>query len=277
MAKLNIAVSLSTPLRWVRLLLFSVAATFMLLSSGCATRQGANDQPFSFQENTFAYANELQRHYGFKENGEWGSWKKTPRPEYTLHCFVVARSAKQFFQFAQFDPGAPAVDDATYRRLIRRVVKTNPRKQLPESQKIVIPGYANLREFSAAREHLLKEECGGTWQSYVQRGHWRMLFPFSQAGQEKEAARLAQKIRNNQAVVVHLVRFPSLEVNHAVLLFDVEENDQQMVFSVYDPNIPETPIVLVFDKAERSFYFPRNSYFFGGRINAYEVYGSTFK
>ncbi|MBA4148355.1 MAG: hypothetical protein H0X66_09595 [Verrucomicrobia bacterium] len=253
------------------------AIALILALGGCATQQVVNEQPFSFPQDTFAYANELERHYGFKEDGKWGSWKKTARPDYTLHCFVVARSAKQFFQHARFDESLPIADETTYRTLIRRVVNTNPRKTLPEEEKIIIPGYANLREFSGAHEQLLKEECGGAWQSYLQRGHWRMTFPFSKRNQEKEAARLIAKLRNNHAPVVHIVRFPSLAVNHALLLFDAEENDRTISFSVYDPNTPDAPTVLTFDKAKRSFRLPRNDYFIGGELDVYEVYSSALK
>lgn len=244
----------------------------LLAATGCATRQPASVRAFEFPADTFAYANQLRWEYGFDDQGKWTATKREPTPDYTLHCFVVARSAKQFFQNAKFEPTAPKPDEQTRRRLIRQVVKTNPRKALSPEDKIVIPGYANLREFSADNERLLKEECGGAWQSYLQRGHWRMLLPFSRRGQAAEAEELAESVRRNGAAVVHIVRFPSLAVNHAILLFDVADTENALEFAVYDPNKPEAPTALTFDRGTRTFSFPRNDYFIGGKVDVYEVY-----
>lgn len=279
MAKFSVPHSLFRCLalaRAIHALPLAIALCFLL--GGCATRPITNERPFAYPEDTFSYANELERHYGFGKDGEWGSWKKVPRPDYTLHCFVVARSAKQFFQNARFEKALPKLNQASYRKLIRKVVDTNPRSALKENQKIVIPGYANLREFSEDQESILKEECGGAWQSYLQRGHWRMVFPFSKENQEEEARRLLRKIQNNkEAPVVHIVRFPSLAVNHALLLFDAKDEDKTISFSVYDPNTPDRPTVLIFEKEKRTFRLPRNDYFIGGELDVYEVYSSALK
>src|SRR6185503_208255 len=108
---------------------------------------------------------------------------------------VVARAARQFFDNARFDPTAPVTNSSTYRHLIHEVLAHSPRHPLPPDQQIIIPGYSNLFDFSSAHEKLLKAECGGPWQSYFQRGHWRMIFPFSRAHQERSAEQLAAKIK----------------------------------------------------------------------------------
>ncbi len=73
-----------------------------MLSAGCASTRGEYS-PFSFDQDTFLYANELTRKYGFDEKGRWRTSKRNPKPAYTHRCFVVARSAKQFFLLAHFD------------------------------------------------------------------------------------------------------------------------------------------------------------------------------
>jgi hypothetical protein len=185
---------------------------------------------------------------------------------------VVARSARQFFQHARFDASLPAVGETTYRSLIRQVIARDPAREVPPAERIVIPGYASLRAFSEAQPALLQSECGGAWQSYFQRGHWRMVFPFSRAHQERTADGLLAALRQNRPPVVHVVRFPQLAINHAVLVFDAAEAPTNIVFSVYDPNRPEQPVPLVFDRAGRTFDFPRNNYFAGGRVDIYEIY-----
>jgi hypothetical protein len=231
-------------------------------------------RPFDFQKDTFAYANELVWEYHFDADGKWVHERREPQPDYTHHCFVVARSARQFFENATFDPAQPVASEETYRRLIRRVVSVDPSHPLAESKKIVIPGYADLRDFSASQEKLLKAECGGAWQSYFQRGHWRMILPFSRGEQEGMAEKLVADLKADRPPVVHVVRFPELTINHSVLLFDATETTNQILFSVYDPNKPDRPKTLTFDRTSRTFTFPGNDYWPGGRVDIYEIYRS---
>src|SRR5882672_9361067 len=108
-----------------------------LLLAGCATSQPSapGSRHFIFEQDTFAYANELVWEYHFDEHGKWTHRAREPKSDYTQHCFVVARSAKQFFQNARFDPAQPKADSATYRRRIREVVSTSPRKRLSEEKR----------------------------------------------------------------------------------------------------------------------------------------------
>ncbi len=248
-----------------------------LLLSGCAapgSRTTEFTRPFVFGQDTFSYPNELVwDYYRDPDTGKLRHKDREPPPTYSHHCFVIARSARQFFQHARFDAAQPLADRATYRSLIRRVVSRNPRPQFG-GEKIVIPGYPNLFAFSAAQEELLKQECGSAWQSYFQRGHWRMIFPFSRRHQQKMAAHLLREIRQNRPPVVHVVRFPDITINHALVLFDARENEQEIQFSVYDPYDPGKPSQLTFQRERRRFYYPPNDYFMGGRVDAYEVYES---
>jgi hypothetical protein len=254
---------------------FLALLCLVMVLAGCATSPSSlarNERPFNFQKDTFAYANELVWEYHFDEQGRWTSRPRRPKPDYTHHCFVVARSSRQFFDHARFDPAQPVADAATYRRLVRQVISTSPRRVLPDSQRVVIPGYANLHAFSQSWERLLKAECGGAWQSYFQRGHWRMIMPLSRHHQEKMARQLADDLKADRPPVVHLVRFPQLTINHAVVLFDANEDEKEIRFAVYDPNKPEKPAVLTYDRARRTFNFPANDYFPGGRVDVYEIY-----
>ncbi len=245
-----------------------------LLLAGCATsRQEINsDRTFDFKKDTFNFANELVWAYEYDSQGHWTTYHRKPRPSYYQHCFVVARSTRQFYNNARFDPSKPAVDDATYRRLIRKVVTASPRASLPEENKIIIPGFADLRSFSQAHELLLKGECGGAWQSYVQRGHWRMVFPFSRDHQERTSQELLRELARNSPIVVHLVRFPRLTINHAVVIYGAKKNPNYTEFVTYDPNQPAQPGVITYDRQTKTFLFGPNDYFPGGRVDVYQVY-----
>jgi hypothetical protein len=246
-----------------------------LLAAGCASpgnNPPATRRPFNFPADTFAFPNELVWEYHYDETGKWVSQPRDPAPEYSHHCFVVARSVKQFFEHSRFNPAQPVADAETYRRLIDRVIGISPSRTLPDAEKIVIPGYADLRSFSEAQAGLLKSECGGAWHSYLQHGHWRMIMPFSRHQQQKMAEQLQAAIAENRAPVIHVVRFPQLTINHAVVLFGAAETPEAIRFSVYDPNNPKAPTELTFDRATRTFQFPANDYFPGGRVDVYEIY-----
>jgi hypothetical protein len=244
-----------------------------LVLAGCATsRPAPRQERFAQGKDTFAFANELVWEYGYDANGAWSSWAREPQPEYTLRCFVLARSALQFYQSARFVPDEAKADQESYRRLVKRVVKTNPRKPLPESKKVLIPGFPDLHSFSLAHEDLLKDECGGAWQSYFQRGHWRMIFPFSRGHREQTAVGLLAAVAEKTPAVVHVLHFPKLTINHALVVYDASVSPGEIAFKVYDPNQPEVPAELYYDRVKQKFVLPRNHYFYGGPVSVYRVY-----
>ncbi|HTV63808.1 MAG TPA: hypothetical protein VMH30_14700 [Verrucomicrobiae bacterium] len=243
---------------------------------------------FDFGRDTFAFANELLWEYRLEsgKGGDWesGKWKATddagrqkmsfcrrePKPDYAHRCFVLTRAARQFLYHARFDGARAIIPDDGYRGLIRAVLSRNPRE--PSAEPVVIPGFGGLREFSMGREQLLKAECGGAWRSYVLRSHWRMVFPISRQHQRRIAAELVKKIRGDLSPIVHLVKFPSLTINHGMILFDVRETETEIQFAAYDPNLPEKPATLAFYRGKGSFYLPANSYWAGGELNIIEIF-----
>lgn len=247
-----------------------------LLASGCAIRpilEPANDRPFAFQGDTFAFANELEWDY---QTSFVPQSSRTARDEngekYTRHCIVMARTARQFFQFARFEPRAPVASDETYRGLIQGVIARSPSEVIPDRDRVVIPGFADLRSFSVAREKLLKDEIGSWAGSYFQLGNWRMIFPFSRGHQAETAEAMAREIDTHRPPIVHLVRFPRITINHGVLVYGVKETPAEIHFDVYDPNEPDVPATLIYDRASRSFSFPPNRYFVGGPLDVYEIF-----
>ena len=249
--------------------------TLLLLLSGCSTGrslQPANSRPFQFESDTFAYANELVWEYYHDAEGNWKHRRNEDEPDYTHHCFVVTRSARQFFQHARFDASLPPVDETEYRRLIKEIISRDPVRDSADSERVIIPGYPDLRRFSEAHEQVLKDTCGGAWQSYFQRGHWRMILPFSRKGQAEESEALAAAVRSNRPPIVHVVTFPRILINHALLLYEVQEAGDMLRFTAYDPNQPEAPATLTFDRRTRRFQFPANDYWRGGELDAYEIY-----
>jgi len=232
---------------------------------------------FEFGRDTFSFANQLIWGYTFDDvSGKTLFSRRDPPGTYTHHCFVLVRASRQFFYHARFDESGSPPDREACRRLIRRVVARDPRQPCEPGQEIVIPGYKGLRDFSTAQEAVLKQECGGAWQSYVMRSHWRMIFPISRIHQERTAASLISAVREKGPPIVHVVRFPALTINHGVVIFSAAETESGVQFEVYDPNYPEKPALMMFDRAARTFTFPRNSYWIGGRLNVIEIYKGWF-
>jgi len=241
------------------------------------SRGNSQFRRFDFARDTFAFPNELLWEYELDQaTGQTTCRPRQPRPDYTLRCFVLARAVKQFFLHARFDAALPEPDDQTCRALIRRVVRSNPRARDDSASGILFPGYPSLREFSASRRELLKAECGGAWRSYVLRSHWRMVFPLSRGHQARTARRIAAKLQADGPAIIHLVQFPSLSINHGMVLYDVTEGRDQLRFAAYDPNDPEKPTELFFQPATRTFSLARNRYWAGGELNVIEIYRNWF-
>jgi len=230
---------------------------------------------FDFERDTFSFANELVWEYRLDPaTGSMVTLKNNPPRPYTHRCFVMVRSARQFFYHARFEARQPPVAADSYRRLIRQVVGRSPRQPSREPDKIVFPGYDGLRAFSLAQESLLKAECGGAWQSYALRSHWRMVFPISRAHQARTAASLEAALQQNIPPIIHLVKFPALTINHSMILFAVTETGQGFAFQAYDPNNPQQPVPLAFDHKSSRFSLPPNHYWAGGELDIIEIYRS---
>ena len=230
---------------------------------------------FDFARDRFAFANELVWEYQFDAaTAKMNFRPRAPRPDYAHRCFVLTRAARQFLYHARFDADQKLAGDEILLQLIRKIVALNPLKPCEPKAQIVIPGFANLFEFSAARENLLKAECGGAWRSYILRSHWRMVFPIARAHQQQTTAALVSRLEKNLSPIIHLVKFPSLTINHSMILFAAVTTEAGVEFSAYDPNQPTQPVKLTFDRAKKMFSLPANRYWAGGELNVIEIYRS---
>jgi hypothetical protein len=55
-----------------------------------------------------------------------------------------------------------------------------------------------------------------------------------------------------------------------------KQTDSAILFQAYDPNIPAYSTELCYDRATRTFYYSRNHYWAGGRLDVIEVYRGWF-
>jgi hypothetical protein len=252
----------------------TLVALAALLALGCAvpSRRSA-PEAFRFPDDAFAFANETVWEYRLDTATRRMTWsRREPKPAFSLRCGNMARAARQFRVHARFDPSAPPVGPDAYRELVRAVVRRDPRRQDGGVDPVVIPGYADLRTFSAAQTAIVQEALEGPWQSYVQRGNWRMIFPFTPRHQRRLAERLQAEVADGRLPIVHVLVYPQQTLNHMVLVYGAEETPAEVRFHAYDPNDEAAPILLTYDRGARTFVYPQVPYFGGGPVKAYEIY-----
>jgi hypothetical protein len=242
---------------------------------------GAAGHPFSFHRDTFAFANEtaLEFHngHGFPRH-ETGPQK--PK-RFTQHCFVMSRSVAQFRKFARFDPSLAPLDDQQLAARVRKVTSWIPwAPPLPVQDRIVIPGYANLRTLSRDRPGILQENIGLGWPTYFRPGNWRILLPHGPAQQARTHAELERSLARGEFFVAYLTNFPeSLNINHGVLVYEKEDNrgrgnnSQNLRYRVYDPNHSERPRTLEWSPRDSRFLYQPDWDFVGGKVVVWQVYG----
>ena len=258
----------------------SAASLLVLALAACATPHvpvpATLDSGLDPTADTFAYANELYWDY---DTGV----SPTPRAAssgargadaevFGQRCALMARAVRQFFYGARFDPELPRVSDQRYRELVKQVLATDPRRETPLDDPAVFPGFANLQEFSAHREELLKEKTGGRWRSYLQRGNWRMITPFSPRHQQRTTESLLRSLADGHPPIIHALNFPDITVNHALLVHRAEATATEVRFFSYDPNQPRRDVMLRYDREQATFFMQPTAYFVGGSVKVYEIY-----
>src|SRR5947209_2655272 len=115
----------------------------------CAHAGGATPE-FCFDHDTFGFANQTVFEY-HEGHASLRKSSATKRDAYNRHCFVMSRTALQFKKFARFEPRSTPLDDASIAARIRAVTRQPAwAEPSPENQRIVFPGYKDLKEMSKA-------------------------------------------------------------------------------------------------------------------------------
>lgn len=231
---------------------------------------------FDWRTDTIAFSNDTVFAYGIDEAGRLTIHRRATPARFAHRCFVLTRAVLQFHKFALFDPAAPSLSDAQYRALIAHICRIPIWFPAPApGRRIPVPGYANLNQFSRAREHVMKETIGAWFPTYLRFGNWRMIGPFPRFGQANAFAQLTRGISRGKLEAVYLTRFPKM--NHCVILFAFHPVSGGSRFDAYDPNYPNTLSSVDYAAASQSFSFERRWFWPGGRINLMRVYLSPFQ
>lgn len=103
-----------------------------------------------------------------------------------------------------------------------------------------------------------------------------MVFPITRAHQTRTAGQLFPALKQNISPIIHLVNFPSLSINHSMVIFDGAQTGRGFEFQAYDPNDPIQPAQITFDRESQTFFLPPNTYWAGGSLNIIEIYRGWF-
>ena len=273
---------------WRRAILRAVGGAVLLcLGTGAAHANGVvPGPPLDFNADTFDFANQTFYVYprGYAEKRVLRPGERPPA--FTLHCFAMSRATEQFRNFARFDPALPPPDDATLVRLVRRVTHRAPwRKPLPPDERVVIPGYPNLRALSKARPLIVQKNIGLGWTAYARIGNWRM-FPFILNGPRQQfhtQQRVESALGRNDLFIAYLTSYPSLAVNHSVVIYGrrpatpADTAAGVIHYLVYAPNHSDGPRDIVFDTKKRMFSYQKDWDFVGGKLTVLQTFSYPFQ
>ena len=248
------------------------AFSFLILA-GCAAvpvldvaiREPPAAPVLRFAEDTFAFPNESRALNRGKEN------------LYANYCFVLTRGVVQFSRFARFDLNLGRQSPEAYSQLVREVTAHSPwEPPLPAYERVVIPGYRNLYEFSRGEEAAVKAGLNGRFWTLVHWTNWRVAFPVSGAQQEGVAAEAIADLRAGQPVQLLVTNWPIPELNHGVVAYDYRLAGSAVDFLVYDPNDPTRPGIISFLRDTHRFWATQLFTVGPGAIRAFRMYYSSF-
>lgn len=198
---------------------------------------------FAFARDTFAFPNEIRsRHPDMPDL-------------YANYCFVLARALRQFFLFARFDPTAPKLSIEQYVERVRQLTALSPwHAPLAAEARVVIPGYANLREFSRGEETAVKQGLGSRFWTLVHWTNWRVIWPVTGGQQAGVAGEIVDELQHGRLVQLLVTNLPKVELNHTVVAYAYRADGRGIDLTVWDPNDPDHPGEIRFDGADRHFW-----------------------
>ena len=229
-------------------------------------------RPFRYDTDSFAFANETVWNY---VNGsvQSDSSSAARKREYTRRCFVVTRAAVQFWKFARFDSHAAPLPANQLSDRVREVTARSVwLPALSPNQRIVFPGYASLRALSAANPSLFQANIGLGWPVYFRAGNAPIAVPLSPATEATLNDEILHDLGLNYPTIVWLYRFPSLAINHVVVVISGQKDGAHYHYLVYDPNYTDGPKRLEYDAKTQTFSYQPTFYFKGGEVDARAIY-----
>jgi hypothetical protein len=233
---------------------------------------------FCYETDRFAFANETVWNYVEGEVRPQSEREKAEVRRYTHHCFVMVRAALQFWKFARFEADEAALSNDELALCIRQVCRRSVwMPVVPEEERIVFPGFKNMREISASAAGVFQDNMGAAWPVYFRPGNSPITFPVSAKAKARLNGEMLRDLQAGYPTLLWLYNFPSLSINHTVLVYQATQEEGRVRYQVYDPNYADAPKELQFDSATRTFTFEPTFYFKGGSVTPRAVYRGFFE
>jgi hypothetical protein len=257
-----------------RILIALAALLFLCLLPGNTRACNAPSlagRPFQYPGDTFDFKNETVWNY---VGGTVQPETDDPHVrEYTRRCFVLARSSVQFWKFARFEPNAKPLDADELARRIRQVCERSVwLPALAPQDRIVIPGYANLREASAKMRYVFQANIGRGWPFYFRAGNIVIASWVTRALEDRLNGEIFHDLQVNTPTIVWVYRFPSLKMNHVVVIYSGTHDRCGYHYLVYDTNYRDAYKHLDYDPQSRTFTYQPVYFFKGGPITVRALY-----
>ena len=253
----------------------------LLLAAGLALVSGiarayeapaaAAPRPFTYPGDTFSFKNETKWNY------VGGEIEPETRPagqrEYTGRCMVLARASVQFWKFARFEPNAAPLPAAELARRIREICARSVwLPALAPRARIVIPGYRDLREASGKMCDTFEANIGFGWPFYFRAGNIDIAWWVSRGMEDRLNGEIFHDLAMNTPTLIWAYRFPSLKMNHVIVIYSGHRDARGYHYLVYDTNYCDAPKHLDYDPATRTFAFQPVYYFKGGPVTVRSIY-----
>jgi hypothetical protein len=255
--------------RWIAVgvaLLATACASVEPAPSAAGPERRAAVPGFVFAHDTFAFPNDIRARNPDRDD------------LYANYCFVLARALRQFFAFARFEPAAARLTPEAYVERVRAIAARTPwQPPPPVDERVVIPGYPNLREFSEDQEAAVKAGFGSRFWTMVHWTNWRVIFPVPRGQQAGVAREVMDELEAGRLVQLLVTNWPKPELNHGVIAYEYRAGPRGVEFDVWDPNDPHRPGLMTFDGGGGHFYATRIFDTEPGPIRAFRMYYSWLR
>jgi len=227
--------------------------------------------PLRYPDDTFAFKNETV--WNYVGGAVQPETDETRRRQYTQRCFVLSRSVVQFWKFARFEPGLPPLATRALADRIRQVTGRSVwLPALAPGDRIVIPGYHNLHEASARMAYVFQANLGLGWPFYFRVGNGVIALWVTRALEDRLNGEIFQDLQMNTPTILWVYRFPSLKMNHIVVVYSGTHDARGYHYHVYDPNYRDRFSHLEYDPQTRTFSFQKVYFFKGGPVTVRSIY-----
>jgi hypothetical protein len=232
----------------------------------------AAPRPFVYPDDTFNFKNETVWNYvGGSVQPE--SDKDHDVREYTRRCFVLSRASVQFWKFARFAPDEKPLPPDELAKRIRDVCERSVwLSALPDKDRVVIPGYHNLREASDKMRYVFQANIGRGWPFYFRAGNFWIATWVTRALEDRLNGEIFHDLQKNTPTIVWVYRFPSLKMNHVVVIYSGTHDSTGYHYHVYDTNYRDAYKEMDYDPKTRTFSYQPVYFFKGGPVTVRSIY-----